>query len=86
MSCCLLHIAYFFLLAVAATFLQISVHARLVMMAVIVANVAAELNYEHSLDFAGLTVFLLTIYGGKTVVCKNRTVIVLNLFSVGKLQ
>ncbi|GFN96069.1 protein brambleberry-like isoform x1 [Plakobranchus ocellatus] len=64
MSCCLLHIAYFFLLAVTATFLQVALYTRLVMMAVIVANVAAELNYEHSLDFAGLTVFLLTIYGG----------------------
>ncbi|RUS82974.1 hypothetical protein EGW08_009259, partial [Elysia chlorotica] len=50
MSCCLLHIAYFFLLAVAATFLQVALHARLAMMAVIVANVAAELNYGQSLD------------------------------------
>ncbi|KAK3705501.1 hypothetical protein RRG08_041375 [Elysia crispata] len=64
MSCCLLHIAYFFLLAVAATFLQVALYARLALMAVIVANVAAELNYEHSLDFAGLTVFLITLYGG----------------------
>ena len=64
MSCCLLHIAYFFMLAVTATFLQISVPVRLAMMVVIVGNVAAELNYEHSLDFAGLTVFLTTLYGG----------------------
>ncbi|XP_005101161.1 protein brambleberry [Aplysia californica] len=73
MSCCLLHIAYFFLLAVTATFLQVSLPVRLAMMVVIVGNVAAELNYDHSLDFAGLTVFLCTLYFGfKLVVYSGR--------------
>lgn len=65
MSCCLLHIAYFFLVASVATFLQISIPARLAMLVIIVGNVAAELNYNHSFDFAGLTVFLFTTYFGK---------------------
>lgn len=64
MSCCLLHIAYFFLVAVTATFLQISVPMRLAALTVIVGNVAAELNYNHSFDFAGLTVFLFLVYFG----------------------
>ncbi|CAL1531063.1 unnamed protein product [Lymnaea stagnalis] len=64
MSCCLLHIAYFFLLVVTATFLEISLPFRLAMLVIIVGNVAAELNYQNSLDFAGLTVFLLSIYFG----------------------
>ena len=65
MTCCLLHIAYFLLLATVATFLQVALPARLTMMVVIVANVAGELSYNNSLDFAGLTVFLLTVYGGE---------------------
>ncbi|BFZ23059.1 hypothetical protein BsWGS_26097 [Bradybaena similaris] len=69
MSCCLLHIAYFFLVASVATFLQISIPARLTMLVIIVGNVAAELNYNHSFDFAGLTVFLFTTYFGFKLVC-----------------
>uniref|UniRef100_A0A2C9LA78 Uncharacterized protein n=1 Tax=Biomphalaria glabrata TaxID=6526 RepID=A0A2C9LA78_BIOGL len=63
-SCCLLHIAYFFLFAVIATLLEIAVSVRLLMLVVIVGNIAAELNYNYSMDFAGLTVFLLALYFG----------------------
>ncbi|XP_059146093.1 protein brambleberry-like [Physella acuta] len=73
-SCCLLHMAYFFLLAVTASFLQFSVPVRLIMMVVIVGNVAAELSYGQSMDFAGLTVFLFTVYFGfrLTIYCGQR--------------
>uniref|UniRef100_A0A0B7ARD3 Protein brambleberry n=1 Tax=Arion vulgaris TaxID=1028688 RepID=A0A0B7ARD3_9EUPU len=64
MSCCLLHIAYFFLVAVAATFLQVPIPMRLTMLVIIVGNVAAELNHNHSFDFAGLTVFIFAVYFG----------------------
>ena len=44
-----------------------SVPIRLAMMVVIVGNVAAELNYDYSMDFPGLTVFLATLYFGKSL-------------------
>ncbi|KAH9489374.1 hypothetical protein Btru_056524 [Bulinus truncatus] len=72
-SCCLLHIAYFFLLAVMATLLEISVSVRLVMLVIIVGNVAAELNYNYSMNFAGLTVFLSILFLGFKLVAYMRS-------------
>ncbi|KAK7482506.1 hypothetical protein BaRGS_00026217, partial [Batillaria attramentaria] len=61
LQCCVLHVAYFLLLVVVAAFLHTPVVTRILLMVVVVANMAGQLAHKSSLDFAGLTVFMVAI-------------------------
>ncbi|XP_071111837.1 protein brambleberry-like [Haliotis cracherodii] len=58
LTSCVLHIAYFLLMVVAAAFLHLPLFSRFLLLIVIVSNAAAEISYSTSLDFAGMTAFI----------------------------
>lgn len=75
LQCCLLHLAYFLLLVVVAAFLHTPILTRVLLMLVVVANMAGQLTHKSSLDFAGLTVFMVSIVCGQWLLHKMRTIV-----------
>ncbi|XP_041377242.1 protein brambleberry-like [Gigantopelta aegis] len=60
LTSCVLHVTYFLLMVVAAAFLRLPMVSRFLLLIVIISNAAAEISYNTSLDFAGMTAFLLS--------------------------
>ncbi|XP_069075116.1 protein brambleberry-like [Pleurodeles waltl] len=67
---CVLHAAYFLLLALLMTFLQTPGLSRMVLLFLVVVNALSELNHGVSLGFRSLTVLLIgTVLGNWMLVC-----------------
>ncbi|XP_078541657.1 protein brambleberry-like [Lissotriton helveticus] len=67
---CVLHVAYFLLLALLMTFLQTAGLPRMVLLCLVVINALSELNHGVSLGFRSLTVLLMaTVLGNWMLVC-----------------
>lgn len=67
---CVLHVAYFLLLALLMTFLQTAGLPRLVLLLLVVINALSELNHGVSLSFRSLTVLLIaTVLGNWMLLC-----------------
>ena len=81
LTSCVLHVTYFLLMVVAGAFLRLPTASRFLLLLVIVSNAAAEISYNTSLDFAGMTAFLLSTSLGEREREREREMFYLTMHS-----